>query len=243
MRQITLSKRRVALIFVFVAIAAALAFAFGTVVGRRWMDPRVLRGFFLEHEVIAPAACLGLYCVFGCTLAPLWWLQGIAGYCFGAVQAIVICQVGNAVVAFVTVSVSEWMIADISLKKLEPMVVRLRRFQGRIGSTGIPLVMAVRLVHFIPFGASNICFSIMKMRPIDAAVGTLIGNLASVGFYVILGSVGYESAGQWPHTWELIGGLLTLNAILLTPIVVRYVRSGRGATKIRRREGSTKEEN
>ncbi|HEV7301053.1 MAG TPA: VTT domain-containing protein [Tepidisphaeraceae bacterium] len=196
--------------------------------GRAITDQQRIANLLAEYPTAAPLLFLIGYAFVGCTMLPLWPLQGVAGFVFGPLQATLLCQIGNAIAAYITTAASEWMIRGMSMKKIAPVLAKLRHVQRRLGSTGIPLVMATRLAHFTPFGPFNVAFGIMRLRPRDVAIGTLLGNTGSVGFYTILGAAGGSLRGDWVSMMQLIAALVVLNLLLIAPIAVRYWRSRDG---------------
>jgi uncharacterized membrane protein YdjX (TVP38/TMEM64 family) len=205
-----------------VLIAASCAMA-----GLGWFitDYEQLQALLAANPAAAPLMFVAIYAAVGCTMVPLWPLQGVAGFAFGPLWALLYCQAGNAIAAYVTTALSEWLIGRASMTKIDPLLARLRQVQRRLGSTGIPLVMATRLAHFTPFGPCNVAFGILKLRPRDVAIGTLLGNNGSVGFYAILGAAGNALRSDWPAMLKLSIALATLNVALLTPLAWRYWRS------------------
>lgn len=228
----TAKRKRLISLLVLVACAAALVwFGRGTEIGRYWTDHANIRAFLARHPTSAPLIFVGVYSGFGLTMLPLWPLQTLAGYVFGPVTAIILCQTGNAIAAYVTTAFARWLARGLSLDRVGPLLARAVFFEHRLGSTGIPLVMGARLVHVIPFGPSNVVFGLLGVRPRDVAIGTLLGNVGSVSFYAILGSLGGGLAQEWGVLWKLVLGLVLLNGLMLAPLIVRYRRS-RGVAAI-----------
>jgi uncharacterized membrane protein YdjX (TVP38/TMEM64 family) len=78
--------------------------------------------------------------------------------------------------------------------------------------------MAIRLMHVLPFGLSYYALGLFRISLIDAAVGTLLGGIPSVAFYVLLGNN--------PHlleNWRYVVGLAALNVVLMIPVALRYL--------------------
>jgi uncharacterized membrane protein YdjX (TVP38/TMEM64 family) len=225
-------KRFFALLVLLAGIALLAWFALAAPTGRYWADQGNIRTFLAAHSASGPLVFLAIYTIVGCTMTPLWPLQSAAGFVFGPVLAVVLCQAGNAVAGFATTALSGWFARGVRMKKVEPLLARLRHFEHRLGSTGIPLVMGTRLIHFVPFGPSNVAFGILGVRPRDVAVGTLLGNVGSVAFYATLGSAGGDPGARWSLLWRMVVGLVALNLLLLTPLVWRYrLSSGRPARR------------
>jgi uncharacterized membrane protein YdjX (TVP38/TMEM64 family) len=217
--------RIVLLVLLVALIACAMMFLFGTDAGARWRTPAHVHAIVHRHRDLAPFLFFLAYVALACSMLPTWWAALIAGYCFGAVRGLVICQLGNATAAFVTVALAEWFAKGASMKRVGPVIEKLRAFQRRLGATGIPLVIGVRAMHFVPFGASNVAFGLMNMPPRDAAIGTLVGNVGVVALYAILGSAAANNGDdETALRWRLIAGVVALNLVLLVPLVVRYRR-------------------
>ncbi len=88
-----------------------------------------------------------------------------------------------------------------------------------MGHNGLLIVMAARLMHFIPFGVSNYLFGISRITLMDVVLGTVLGNAPAIAFYVAIG------AGIHPfRNWRFMVGLTITNLILLVPVILRYWR-------------------
>ncbi len=214
--------RLLTLVAILMATALLLWFLFGTAAGRQWTDQQYVRQVIQSAPTIAPLLFVLVYAVLGCMMIPMWGMQALSGYCFGPIKGAILCTIGGAISAFVTVALAEWMTADMAMRRIEPILTRMRRFQHRLGSTGIPLVMATRLVHVIPFGPSNVAFGLMDIRPRDAAIGTALGVFSGVGFCAVLGSAGPDFKAEWPQVWRMVLVLIAINLTLATPIILKY---------------------
>jgi uncharacterized membrane protein YdjX (TVP38/TMEM64 family) len=89
----------------------------------------------------------------------------------------------------------------------------------KLGHNGFLVVMAVRLMHINPFGLSNYAMGLTRIRAREAAIGTLLGNIPAVAFYVGVGG-GYR---PWKN-WHFTGGLVLVNILLLIPLALRYYK-------------------
>ena len=66
---------------------------------------------------------------------------------------------------------------------------RLRALDEKMGHNGLLIVMASRLMHFLPFGVSNYLFGITRITLMDVILGTFLGNAPAIAFYVAVGAM------------------------------------------------------
>ncbi|HEY1340911.1 MAG TPA: TVP38/TMEM64 family protein [Bryobacteraceae bacterium] len=169
------------------------------------------------HRVIAPAILLGLYVGITLSMMPVWWLQILAGYGFGLWLGIAYSLLGAVLGAVCTFLVARLLLADYVQHKFEARHAKLREIDEKMGHNGLLIVMAVRLMHFLPFGVSNYLFGISRITLMDVLLGTCLGNAPAIAFYVAIG------ARLHPHrNWRFMVILAAVNVILLIPVVLRY---------------------
>ena len=113
--------------------------------------------------------------------------------------------------------VSRLVVGEWFHSKVEARRARLREIDERLGHNGFLVVMATRLMHFVPFGAANYLFGLSRISLIDVVLGTLLGNIPAIAFYVAVGS------GIHPlRNWRFMAGLAAVNVVLLVPVALRY---------------------
>jgi uncharacterized membrane protein YdjX (TVP38/TMEM64 family) len=216
---------RMVLILLLLALIAAVVYViFETPIGARFRErPDSLRVEFREwvraHRVIAPAAFIALYIVVSLCLIPVWWLGLLAGFAFGLAFGMVWSIVGGVAGACCCFAVSQTLLADYFQRKFEARHAKLRELDEKMGHNGLLVVMAARLMHFLPFGPSNYLFGITRINVVEVAVGTLLGNIPAVSVWVLAGA-GIHLRRHW---W-LMGVIASLNVLLLIPILLRYLK-------------------
>ncbi len=88
-----------------------------------------------------------------------------------------------------------------------------------LGHNGFLLVMAVRLIHLMPFGLCNYALALTTISLPDVIFGTILGGIPTVSIYVAVG------AGLHPlHNWRFISVIAVLNVLLVIPVALRYLR-------------------
>jgi uncharacterized membrane protein YdjX (TVP38/TMEM64 family) len=214
--------RLVLLVLLLALIAGAMYALFFTALGARFRaDPhaagRAFRDWVALHRVSAPLIFLALYLVAGLALLPVMWLQILAGYGFGLYLGVTFSLTGAILAATCSYLVSRTLLADYVHNQFEARHAKLRQLDENLGHNGLLVVMAARLMHFLPFGVSNYLFGVSRITLIDVALGTLLGNIPAITFYVAVG------AGREPYRdWGFMAALVALNVLLLVPVALRY---------------------
>jgi phospholipase D1/2 len=205
-----------AIVFVLLLLAAGgvAYWLFGTEHGQRWTERDYAREQVEAHPVIAPLAFVAAYVVLGVLLVPLWWMQLLAGVCFGIPYGTLLCVAGHVAGATGTVWLSEWLTGDWLRRILGRRLEKVEALRRRIGRNPLLLVAAARLVHGVPFGASNYAFGLLEFRLRDVALGTLIGCPATIAMYVTVGALGLDLTKEW----RLLVAVLAVNLCILAPV-------------------------
>jgi uncharacterized membrane protein YdjX (TVP38/TMEM64 family) len=217
------SWRRIALLILLLALIAAATYTlFFTPYGQSVRDdPRragaAFKVWVAQHKLIAPLILLLLYCVGTLSLMPVWWLQILAGYGFGFWFGTAYSLIGATLGALLSFLASRTLLADYVRNRFEARHAKLRELDEKMGHNGLLIVMAARLMHFLPFGVSNYLFGISRITTMDVFLGTLLGNAPAIAFYVAIGS------GIHPHrNWRFMVALAVTNVLLLVPVALRY---------------------
>jgi uncharacterized membrane protein YdjX (TVP38/TMEM64 family) len=222
---------RGAVIFLLlIAITAALWALFFTEWGAALRaEPRQIGPRLIAWEERHPLGVLltffALYIVMTLLFLPVWSLQIFSGYTLsrifgfwrGLILAIVLCQIAATIAAVLTFHFSRWLAADWFHKKVEGRMHKIRRLDNKLGHNGFLLVMAVRLIHVMPFALSNYAFGLLPMTVADVQFGTLLGGIPGVTLYVV--------SGIHLHLlrdWRFIAAYSLLNIVLLIPVALRY---------------------
>jgi uncharacterized membrane protein YdjX (TVP38/TMEM64 family) len=215
---------RILTILLLAALAVSVAaWILGTEQGRALLhDPhkfaRPARDFVFHHPLSAPLLYLLAYCLLCLALMPVWWLQILAGYAFGLYWGCAYSLVSAAIAAVLILSTSRLMGTGELRKKAEGKLQRLSDVMDKVGHNGLLTVMAVRLVHVIPFALSNHVFALTPIRAREVFLGTFAGALPGIAFYVALG------ADRHLLTNGLFWlALASINVVLLIPLALRYL--------------------
>jgi uncharacterized membrane protein YdjX (TVP38/TMEM64 family) len=213
------SLSRLLVLSTLIALAAGAAwFLYFTETGIWLRETPVIRDWIKARPTIAPIVFVVLYSIVGALALPVWWMQVIAGYCFGTTMGVVWCQTGAVVGAVISLRIGHWLFGDWFHDKVESHRERLRALDERLGHNGLLVVTAVRLCHVMPFGVSNYLFSVTRISLIDVVIGTLLGGTFSKMIHVPLGKDPKLLLST--EYWAIIVGV---NLVLLFPLLLRYL--------------------
>jgi len=208
------------------AVAAAGWLLYGTQAGEaiRRNDP--VRHWIEAQPALAPLLFVAAYGVVGTLALPVWWLQIIAGYCFGLVMGLVWCHLGAVISSTATVAATQALLGGWMTTRMGSYRNRLARFQRKLGNNGLLVVTAVRISHVMPFGISNYLFGLTRIRIVDVILGTVLGGTLSQMIHI--------AAGANPRLLispGFLGILAAINLVLLSPLVVGYWQRARRAAE------------
>lgn len=212
------------LALLIVVVALVVWFVFFTERGKHLRDdPHQFRHDFRSwvdrHSIAAPAAFVIIYVAAGLCLLPVWWLQVLAGYVFGFWWGILWSMLGATTSSGTAALVSRVVVGEWFHSKVEAKRAKLREIDERLGHNGFLVVMATRLMHFVPFGPANYLFGLTRISLTDVLLGTLLGNIPAIAFYAAMGS------GMHPwNNWRFMAALAAVNVVLLVPVAIRYWR-------------------
>lgn len=217
-------KRIVAIVVLVCVVAAAIYGLFFTPHGARLRaDPHQVGHEFQQwvagHPVIAPVAFVALFVAVSLALVPVWWLQILAGYGFGMWLGMTYSLCGSALGSALGFVISRVLLAEWVQEKFEARHAKLREIDEKMGHNGLLVVMAARLTHVVPFGVSNYVFGVTRINLTELVLGTLLGNIPIIAFYVATGA----NLQPWKN-WRFIVILAAVNLLLLAPVVLRYAR-------------------
>src|SRR5258706_4138122 len=211
-------------VFLVCLVAAAVYGLFFTTYGEQARDKPHLAGLEFQkwvsaHRLIAPAILLLLYMLLTLALMPVWWLQILVGYAFGLWLGIAYSLTGAMLGAVASFLMARTLLADYVHTRFEAKHTKLRALDEKMGHNGLLIVMAARLMHFLPFGVSNYLFGISRITLMDVVLGTFLGNAPMIALYTAMG------AGMKPlRNWRFMVCLTIANIVLLVPVVLRYWR-------------------
>jgi uncharacterized membrane protein YdjX (TVP38/TMEM64 family) len=224
---------RIAVICLLIcSIGAALCWLFFSRNGQIILnDPRQigphLTGWVELHYLHALIVFLGLYIVLTILFLPVWSLQMLSGYTLvhslgiwrGLLLAAILCQIAATGSAMIAVTFSRWLAADWYHRKVEMKMHKLRHLDEKLGHNGFLLVMAVRLIHVMPFALSNYAFGLISVTLPDIVIGTLLGGIPGVLLYVVLG--GHP---RLVRDWRFSLAMVAINLVLIVPVALRYLK-------------------
>jgi uncharacterized membrane protein YdjX (TVP38/TMEM64 family) len=223
----TRSSNRLRLIVMSLLIAAIIAavwYASATETGRQVMlHPREFgdeaRGWVVGHPVVAPLIFFGLYLLCALLLLPIWWIQVLAGFAFGLVWGCIYTLAAAASASTITMLFSRWLAGEWFRERIESRMDRVRRLEEKLGHNGLLVVMAIRLMYFLPFGISNYLLGLTRITALEVFIGSILGGFPALTIYVTIGA-DYTLFQSWRY-WLTLGAI---NILLLTPLLVRYLR-------------------
>lgn len=215
--------RKLAIALIAALVCAVALAATVTPQGRAVMhDPAsfaaTVRDFAAAHPLLALVAIVGVYLLMSLALMWVWWLQVLAGCAFGLYAGTALCCACSAASATLIVATSRSLGASDLRAVAEGRLARLRAVMDRMGRNGLATVLALRLAHLVPFSLSNFLLSLTPVRKRDVFIGTFVGNLPSIAFYVALGA-----APQLVKTWGFWAVVVGINVALLLPLAARYL--------------------
>jgi uncharacterized membrane protein YdjX (TVP38/TMEM64 family) len=212
------------LVLILCLMGVATYALFFTPYGRQVRDNPHVAGVHFQtwvqgHHLVAPAILLALYVAGTLSLMPVWWLQVLAGYGFGLWVGVGYSLTSATVAAVFGFLVARTLMADYVHEKFEARHAKLRELDEKMGHNGLLIVMAARLMHFLPFGVSNYLFGVSRITLMDVVLGTFLGNAPAIAFYVAVG------AGVKPlRNWRFMVCITAINILLLVPVALRYWR-------------------
>ncbi|MCC6422754.1 MAG: TVP38/TMEM64 family protein [Phycisphaerales bacterium] len=205
------------------AVVVALVFLLGTERGRIIAHHPQIIGHDVQvwttaHPYLSPLIVIAIYIAATLLMLPVWWIQVLAGCGFGIVWGIIWCDIAATLASGLTLLLARWLSADWYHAKIEPRLQKLHRLNEKMGHNGFMVVMAVRLIHILPFSLSNYLFGLTRISWLGVTTGTLLGNLPAITLYATLGAAPHRVA-----TLEFILLQVVMNLILLTPLALRYL--------------------
>lgn len=212
------------LVLFLLAMAAAAALLSFTQAGSEMLHHphefgQEVRGWVDLHPYVAPLVYVGVVIGLGVLSVPVWWLQILAGYCFGQMMGIAWSLMALTITATTAAAFSRFLLGDWFHNRVASHVARLRSLDEKLGHNGFLVVCAVRLVHFIPAGPANFAFGLSKISLRDVTVGTLIGTIPTVTIFVTTGA---KPAAM--KRWEFWIVFVAINLVLLGIAGLRYIR-------------------
>ena len=175
-----------------------------------------------DHPISAPLVYVVVYVLMTMLAMPVWWLQVMAGYGFGFTMGVAWSAVAAAMSAGLTVQFSHFLIGEYFHEHVEMRLAKLHNIMEKVGHNGFLTVLAIRLMHIVPFGLSNYIFGLTAIKPLEAALGALIGGTPSTAAYVAM-------ASPYRSYWQFWAILVAINVGLILPFIIHWRRNHRHA--------------
>ncbi len=208
-----------------VVVGIALVWVlYGTDLGEDIRQRDALRRWTVNDPLLSRFTFLVTYFIVGLFALPVWWLQLLAGHCFGLVMGVVWCHVGAMAAAWASVQLAQWLMGDWIEGHLGRHRERFHAICRKLGHNGLLVVTATRVSHVMPFGISNYLFGLTRLRMVDVLVGTVLGGTLSKMLHVAAGSDPRMLYAPW-----FLASLVVVNALLLSPLLLQRLLPRRTA--------------
>ncbi|MGE5612496.1 MAG: TVP38/TMEM64 family protein [Bacillota bacterium] len=212
--------RRLAVIGGLVLAAALAGWGiYATEFGEALRQREMVRTWLEQWPGVAPAVFIAGYATIGTLALPVWWMQVIAGYCFGLGMGLAWCLLGDVISAVSSMTLAHWLFGRWFSQRAMLYRSKLRRWDEKLAHNGLLVVVATRMSFVMPFGLSNYLFGLTRMRLVDVIVGTLLGGLLTRMIHVAAG-VDWRLLTKGWYLLVLAG----VSAAVLCPFAIRYWR-------------------
>jgi uncharacterized membrane protein YdjX (TVP38/TMEM64 family) len=212
--------RRGLLVLVGVAIVGTLVFVI-TPGGRHLLGDGVawLRASGSTGKLIA----VGLV-ILGIPIGlPSLWLAALMGYVFGSFVGLALgipAVLGGSFLAFLAARA-------LFAEDVERLILRRPKWAAvteAVGSTGWKLVALLRL--WAPHNLLNLTLAATPVRPLDFALGSLIGSMPSVALATLGGALAPNAQALWTSIqalggWSIVIIVLAVGGIIGALVVIR----------------------
>lgn len=202
-----------------ILVAAGVWFLYCTPTGGQIRQEDLLRQWIAARPATGPLLFVLIYCLAGLLALPVWWLQIIAGHCFGLAMGMLWCHLGAIFSAAIAVRLGQWLLGQWLQRRIGPYQQRFDAIDRKLGHNGLLVVTAARVSHIMPFGLTNYLFGLSRISLLDVIAGTLLGGTLSKMIHVAAGTNPRLLAN--PRFLALLVGI---NLVLLSPLLVRYLR-------------------
>jgi uncharacterized membrane protein YdjX (TVP38/TMEM64 family) len=205
------------------AIVAAVWYFSATESGRQIMRHPTdfgddARAWVVQHPFTAPLIFFGVYLLCALLLLPIWWIQILAGFAFGLVWGSIYTLLAAATGSTISMLFSRWLAGEWFRERIESRMERVRRLEEKLGHNGLLVVMAIRLMYFLPYGISNYLLGLTRITPLEVFIGSILGGFPALTIYVTAGA-DYTLFYSWRY-WLT---LASINLLLVSPLLLRYL--------------------
>ncbi len=208
-------------IFILLFLAAVIG-AFNMAGGTRLLDQAYLRQWVESWGVFAPILYILIY-----TIAPVLFLPGlpitvVGGILFGPFWGVVYAIIGATSGASLSFLVARYAARDLIKQRLTGP--GWNKLDEGVSRHGWKIVAFTRLIPVFPFNLLNYAFGLTAIPFLHYAVVSFICMLpACIAFIVFSSSLPDLVRGRVSPAFGV--GLALIGAVMLLPVVYRYVRS------------------
>lgn len=215
--------RQVILALLVCGIAGGMWFAGCTDTGQQIIHDRAeigerARAWVQAEPLLSAGLYLLTYLVCALLMLPIWWAQIMAGFAFGLGWGCAYTLAAAGISATITALFSRWLGGAWFRQRVEARMERVQRLEQKLGHNGLLVVMAVRLMWFLPFGISNYIFGLTRIKASQVFLGSILGGFPALTVYVTIGADA-ELILTWRY-WLILG---SINLLLAMPLLLRYL--------------------
>lgn len=182
-----------------------------------------------SHRLLAAAAYTALYIVLVAFSVPESAVVTVAGgLLFGTLIGGLLAVLGSTIGAVILFLIARTALAKVVARRARPVIKRIR---PGIKRHGFSYLLALRLVPALPFWLVNLGAAVCGMKLWPYVGATLIGVIPATFVFASIGDgVGSVlAAGGHPDVGiifspRILGPLIGLALLSLTPIVIRHLR-------------------
>ncbi len=187
---------------------------------QEWLAPAT--GWIHVHHRVAGFAFVAGYALSAVLVVPSAILTLGAGFVFGLREGVVLVSIGS-----VFGSAAAFLVARYCAREwLSRRIGHLPRFRALDSATrqdGLLIVFLTRLSPLLPFNLLNYCLGLTGVRFRDFVLGTWLGMLPVIVFYVYLGSLAKDTMALTHRLGQGLTGPAVLASGLLATAALTVV--------------------
>jgi uncharacterized membrane protein YdjX (TVP38/TMEM64 family) len=189
-----------------------------------------LNAWVAAHSLLAPCLFVAAYSASVALSLPQAALLTLAGgLLFGAVEGGALAVAGATTGAVLLFLIARSAVPGPMGPRGGATLTKLRR---ELRQNGFSYLLALRLIPVVPFWLVNLAAALCGMRLSQFAAATFLGIMPATFIIASIGSGlgGVLAEGQRPDlgvlvSWQVLGPLLALAALSLTPVIWRKWRT------------------
>ncbi|MBW4469940.1 MAG: TVP38/TMEM64 family protein [Stenomitos rutilans HA7619-LM2] len=187
-----------------IAVTAIIAYGLGG------LNPAQLQGWLRSTGVWAPLFYVLLYTIATVLIMPSTPLNLLGGALFGPWFGTLWTSAGAMLAAIVAFAFTRTLGRKAIARRLSG---RWQTLDAEVRRGGLPYMIAIRLVPFMPYGLLNFAAGLTSVSYRDYLLGTLVGTTPGILPYVLLGSSGLRAL----RTGDVLPfvGALTLTGLFI----------------------------